>query len=236
MNMWSIKRPSRSILWRDVVPVCLAYTLVGLSFGAICSSAGVPAAVPIALSLLVFAGSAQFAAVGIVLAGGSVMTAIVTGLVINARLMAYGFAVRDALGAPGWRRWFVAHLVTDVNTALALQQDKRALRRAVFWQSGIAIFGVWNLAVVIGVVAGHHIADTHALGLDAVLPAILFALIRPNLADRSTRRACALGCAIALIAMPWLPAGLPVVASVGGLLVAGVYPTNGSDSKNRKEP
>lgn len=228
-----MKRLVRSVLWRDVVPVCLAYTLVGLSFGAICSSAGVPPAVPIALSLLVFAGSAQFAAVGIVLAGGSTIVAIVTGLVINARLMAYGFAVRDALGAPGWRRWFLAHLVTDVNTALALQQDKREPQRAVFWQSGVAIFGTWNLAVIIGVVAGHHIADTHALGLDAVLPAILFALIRPNLADRSTRRACALGCTIALITMLWLPAGLPVVASVGGLLVASAYPTNGTEQKNR---
>ena len=231
--MRSIKNPIQSILLRDVAPVCVAYLLVGVSFGAICSAAGMPAIVPIGLSLLMFAGSAQFAAVGIVLSGGSVIAAIVTGLVINTRLMAYGFAVRDALGPPGWRRLLAAHLLTDVNTALALQQDTVERRRSVFWQSGLALFLNWNLAVIIGVIAGRHIADTHALGLDAVLPAILFALIRTNLDDRSTLRACALGCAIALIAMPWLPAGLPIVASIGGLLVAGAFPRDRSGRQNR---
>ncbi|WP_435106522.1 AzlC family ABC transporter permease [Arhodomonas sp. AD133] len=216
--MRSINNPVHAVLLRDVVPVCVAYTLVGLSFGAIATSSGVPLAVPIVLSLLVFAGSAQFAAVGIVLAGGSAAAAIVTGLMINARLMAYGFAVRDALGRSLCRRLLSAHLMTDVNTAIALQQDQPAHRRALFWQSGMAIFIVWNLAVAAGGIAGRHIADANAFGLDAALPAILFALIRPNLTDSATQRACALGSVTTLVTIPVLPPGLPVVSSVMGLL------------------
>ncbi len=216
--MSSINNPVHAILLRDVAPVCVAYTLVGLSFGAIATSSGVPLGVPIALSLLVFAGSAQFAAVGIVLAGGSVAAAIVTGLMINARLMAYGFAVRDALGHSWWRRLLSAHLMTDVNTAIAMQQDQPEHRRALFWQSGMAIFIVWNLAVATGGLAGRHIGDADAFGLDAALPAILFALICPNLKDSATQRACILGSVIAVATMPVLPPGLPVVSSVLGLI------------------
>lgn len=209
-----------SALMRTLLPVGVAYTLVGLSFGAIAASAGLPAAVPILLSLLVFAGSAQFAALGVVLAGGGAFAAIVVGLVINARMIAYGFAVRDALGA-GWvRRLIGAHLITDVNTALVLQARDPARRRQLLWRAGVVIFVIWNLAVAAGVLAGGEIADTHALGLDAVLPAILFGLIRPALRDAATARACLAGVLIAVVAQPWLAAGLPILLSAVGVLAA----------------
>ena len=64
----SITKNTKSVsLTRTLLPVMFAYALVGLSFGTLAISAGLPPAVPILLSLLVFAGSAQFAALGVVL-------------------------------------------------------------------------------------------------------------------------------------------------------------------------
>src|SRR4051794_21657364 len=82
---------------RDIALVCLADAIVGAAFGAITVSGGLPLWVPITMSLLVFAGGAQFVAVGVVLAGGGPVAAVTAGLVLNARLLPFGFAVADVL-------------------------------------------------------------------------------------------------------------------------------------------
>ena len=70
---------------RDISLVCLADAIVGASFGAITVSGGLRPSVPITMSVLVFAGGAQFAAAGVVLAGGSPAAAVLAGLFLNAR-------------------------------------------------------------------------------------------------------------------------------------------------------
>src|ERR1700731_2550215 len=90
--------PWGSTLPRDVALVCLADGLVGLSFGATAVAGGLPWWVPVAMSLLVFAGGSQIAAVGVVLAGGSPFAAVAAGAVLNTRLLPYGFAVADVVG------------------------------------------------------------------------------------------------------------------------------------------
>src|ERR1051325_6950389 len=94
---------------RDIALVCAADAVVGASFGAICVSGGLQAWTPIVLSVLVFAGGAQFAAVAVILSGGSPVAAVVTALVLNARLLPFGFAVADVLHGRWWTRLAGAH-------------------------------------------------------------------------------------------------------------------------------
>src|SRR3984885_6227005 len=142
--------PRESTLFRDVLLVCLADGLVGVSFGATTVAGHLPWWVPVAMSLLVFAGGSQFAAVGVVLAGRSPFAA---GAVLNPRLLPYGFAVADVVGPPEradpdraapdradsartnpvlWR-WLIrligAQVITDESTAFALRQTDPARRR-----------------------------------------------------------------------------------------------------------
>ena len=101
-----------------------------MSFGATCVGGGLAWWVPVALSVLVFAGGAQIAAVGVVLSGGSPVAAVLAGAVLNTRLLPYGFAVADVLrpadGARSGavRGWLVrlagTHLITDESVAFTL--------------------------------------------------------------------------------------------------------------------
>ncbi|WP_371502258.1 AzlC family ABC transporter permease [Kitasatospora sp. NBC_00374] len=210
----------RGIL-HDIALVCLADAVVGASFGAIAVGGGLPAWVPITLSLLVFAGGSQFAAVGVLLAGGGPLAAVATGLVLNTRLLPLGFAVADVLGGgPWWKKLVGAHLLTDESAAFALQHQDPRRRRAVFWLCGVALFLCWNLAVALGALVGSAIGDTAALGLDAAFPAVLLALLLPLLDRRSTRDAALIGAAAALLATPFLPPGLPVLLALVGLAPA----------------
>ena len=74
--VWRTASPA---LLRDVGLVCLADGIVAVSFGATCVGGGLAWWVPVALSVLVFAGGAQIAAVGVVLAGGSPVAAVLAG-------------------------------------------------------------------------------------------------------------------------------------------------------------
>jgi predicted branched-subunit amino acid permease len=229
---------------RDVALVCLADGLVGLSFGATAVAGGLPWWVPVAMSLLVFAGGSQIAAVGVVLAGGSPFAAVAAGAVLNTRMFPYGLAVADVLG-PGkesdpagndasaegvaaasgaggaGRRWLIrlvgAHVITDESVAFALRQTDPARRRAAFWTCGLSLFGAWNVAVLLGVLAGSMVRNTNAFGLDATFPAVLIALALPALAELRTRVSAGTGAVIAVALTPVLPAGLPVLAALAGL-------------------
>ena len=202
----------------DIALVCAADALVGASFGAISVSGGLPVWVPIALSVLVFAGGAQFAAVGAVLAGGSAASGVVAGLVLNARLLPFGIAVADVLGTRWPGRLLGAHLVVDESVAFTIRQDDPRNRRAAFWVTGLSLFVVWNLAVVAGAMAGRVLRDTDAIGLDAAFPAVLLALVLPTITAR-TRRAAVLGAVLAVAATTVLPPGLPVLVSLLGLVL-----------------
>lgn len=232
LSVW----PRDAALLRDVGLVCLADGIVGVSFGAASVAGGLPWWVPVALSLLVFAGGSQIAAVGVVLGGGSPLAAVAAGAVLNTRLFPYGLAVADVVtsdeaGAGGATRgprlrgavgrWLVrligTHVITDESTAFALRQDDGTRRRAAFWTCGIALFVVWNVSVLLGVGLGSALHDTSAFGLDSTFPAVMLALALPTLTSRPIRVAAGAGAVIAVALTLVLPAGLPLLAALGGL-------------------
>jgi predicted branched-subunit amino acid permease len=109
------------------------------------------------------------------------------------------------------------HVITDETVAFALRQSAPERRRSAFWACGVALFVVWNVSVLLGVALGSTVRDTNAFGLDATFPAVMLALALPTLTSRPTRLAAAAGAVIAVALTPVLPAGLPLLASLGGL-------------------
>jgi predicted branched-subunit amino acid permease len=246
VNMRIIWRTASPALLRDVGLVCLADAIVGVSFGATSVAGGLAWWVPVALSVLVFAGGSQIAAVGVVLAGGSPLAAVLAGAVLNTRLLPYGFAVADVVGSPDvagdasvagdagpagargghrgrllagrWlRRLAGTHVITDESVAFTLRHSDPARRRSAFWACGVGLFVIWNLSVLLGVDLGSTVRDTNAFGLDATFPAVMLALALPTLTSRSIRIAAGAGAVIAVALTPVLPAGLPLLAALGGL-------------------
>ncbi|MFF5992265.1 AzlC family ABC transporter permease [Prauserella flavalba] len=218
--MRSIWRTLDRGLARDIALVCLADAVVGVSFGAITVSSGLPLWLPMLLSLVVFAGAAQFMFVGLVASGGNPIAAVVAGLLVNARHLPFGFAVGDVLGDRWARRIAGTHLMIDETVAFALAQRDAERRRAAYWACGIGLFVCWNIGVVLGAFGGTVVSDTDAFGLDAAFPAVLLALVLPSLKDQATRRAALAGVVIALATAPFLPAGLPVLLALAGVLVS----------------
>lgn len=212
---------SRLPLNREVVKaiilVCLADGIVGLSYGSLASADGFPLWVPVALSTLVLAGASEFLFIGIVAGGGNPLTAALAGLLVNARHLPFGIAVKDLVGK-GAHGLIGCHIMNDESVVFGISQSTLAQRRAAFWLCGLGIGLIWPLTVITGAAIGQFIPDVSAIGLDAVFPAILIALIFPALRQRRTLIPASGGALLSVLATPFVPAGMPVLFSLLGLL------------------
>ena len=89
---------------RDGLPYAGASLVLSLSFGVVATDVGLPALAAVVMSAVVFAGSAQFAAIGILGAGGGVGAAVAAAALMNSRFVPMGFAVGPSLrGGPARR-------------------------------------------------------------------------------------------------------------------------------------
>lgn len=214
--------PWRSALVRDSWGVGIATGVYGVSFGAISVAAGLSVLQTCALSLVMFTGASQFAFVGVVAAGASPWSAALTATLLGTRNTLYGLKLAPTLGLEGQRRWLAAHLVIDESTAMAVTRDTAEQARVGFWHTGGSIFLLWNLATLVGAVAGDHIGDPRVYGLDAAVGAAFLALLWPRLTSRSNQAIGLLAAGVALALAPFTGAGVPVLAAGGVALLAGL--------------
>jgi 4-azaleucine resistance transporter AzlC len=200
---------------RDIALACVAVWFVAVSYGAVAVASGLPRWLPVMLSVLVLAGSSEIAFTGLVAAGGNPLAAALAGLLLNARHVPYGLALPDVAG--GRRRWLGFHVMNDESVAFCLAEREPPRRRAAYWTCGIGVLLGWPAGAFLGTVLGSFVRNPDALGLDAMFPAVICALVLPALRDRLTRRAAVTGAAIAVGSAWFLPAGLPILLALVGL-------------------
>jgi predicted branched-subunit amino acid permease len=205
----------------------VATGLYGVSFGALSIAAGLDLPQTMALSLLMFSGGSQFAAVGVIGAGGAVGAVVATAGLLGARNGLYGVQVAPLLGVRGWRRLLAAHLTIDESTAVATAQPTRAATRAGFWWTGAGVFILWNAFTLLGALLGDALGDPRRYGLDAAAGAAFLALLWPRLSGLDARqvrtvRVVAVAAAVVALALtPVVPAGVPVLAAAALAVVVG---------------
>lgn len=196
-----------------------AVGVFGISFGVLAVASGLTVAQASAMSLLVFTGASQFAAVGVLGSGGSTVSALGSALLLAARNGAYGLSLSEVVTGRLPVRLLGAQLVIDESTAMATAPSEPADQRRAFWVAGISAFVFWNLGTLVGALGGNAIGDPATFGLDAAFPAGFVALVVPHLRSFEGRVAAAIGVAVALVLVPVAPAGVPVLAASVAVLV-----------------
>jgi predicted branched-subunit amino acid permease len=204
----------RAAAIRDGLGVGLAVGVFGLVFGAAAVTAGLTVAQACVLSLLAFTGASQFALVGVISGGGSLVAGVLGAVLLGGRNALYGLRLSRLLGVRGLRRMVTAHLVIDETTAVATAQPDDDSARAGFTATAVTLYTVWNLTTLLGAAGASRMGDPGRYGLDAVGPAVFLALLWPSLGRGGTERLVALGAvAVAVAATPLLPPGVPIMIS-----------------------
>ena len=221
----STTSPARRALLVDSFGVGLATGAYGVSFGAIAVTSGLSVLQACALSLLVFTGASQFALVGVVAAGGAPMSGAATALMLGTRNTLYGLKLASLLRLRGPRRAGAAQLVIDESTAMALKAEHPNDAPLGFFATGVAVFTLWNLATLVGAIAGNALGDPRTYGLDAAVPAAFLALLWPRLTSARTRLTAVAAGALALTLVPFTRPGLPIIAATGIAVLAALRPS-----------
>jgi len=212
----------RSAIVRDGLGVGIATGTYGLSFGAVAVGAGLDVVQTCLLSLLMFTGASQFALVGVIAGGGTPLSGALTALLLGTRNTLYGLRMAPLLAWRGWRRVGGAHLLIDESTAMGVTRGSVPAARAGFLTTGWTIFVLWNLMTLVGALAGEAIGDPRTYGLDAAVGAAFLALLWPRLSDTRNRVVAVLAAGVALGAVPFTAAGVPVLVAGGVALLVGV--------------
>jgi 4-azaleucine resistance transporter AzlC len=205
---------------RAAAPVLVGVVPFGLIAGAAAVDVGLTGLQAVGLSVFVFAGASQLAAIELLGQDAPIAVVVVAALVINLRMLMYSASIaphfRDA--ATRWRAG-LAYLLTDQAYALSITRfdaDRPVRRRWYYLGCAVPLWGVWQVCTVIGVVLGARVPAS--LPLDFAVPLTFLALLVPAIDDRASAAAAAVGGSGAVVG-----AGLPlnlglVVGAVAGVL------------------
>jgi 4-azaleucine resistance transporter AzlC len=202
---------------RGALPIALGPVLFGISFGLLARSTGMSSVTAIVFSATTFAGSAQFAAVSVLGAGGSVVAAIVAAALLNARYAPMSVAAAGAFRGRVARRLVEAQLIVDESWALGGRGG--SFRRGILLGAGLLLYPLWIAGTALGTVVGDRLGTPSDYGLDAAFAALFLGLARPTLQSRRARSAALLAAVIVVVLLPFTPSGVPLVAASAACLL-----------------
>jgi 4-azaleucine resistance transporter AzlC len=201
------------------LPLAAAIGMFGVSFGVLAASdPGFGGLAAIVMSATTFAGSAQFAVLSVLSAGGNAVAAILAAVLLNLRYLPIGVSVAPSMRSGLFRRFLASQLVVDESWAVAARRGGRFDIRTLII-AGAVMWVAWVGGTAIGVLGGSAVGDPNALGLDGGLAALFLALVWPQLRDRWSQLAALLGATIALGLVPFTAAGMPIIAAAAAALV-----------------
>jgi predicted branched-subunit amino acid permease len=197
---------------RAGLPFALAGGLLATSFGVLARDVGMPSWAAVLMSAIVFAGSAQIAALTILGAGGGLASALGAAALMNSRFLPMGVAFAPSLPGSPVKRAAQGQTVVDVSLVVAEDGEGRFDRGLLFGSTAIQ-YTTWVTGTLVGVLAGSVLGDPAALGLDAIYPAFFLALLIGELRSGRAKGVAAAGALIALVLVPFTPPGVPVLAA-----------------------
>jgi predicted branched-subunit amino acid permease len=202
---------------RAGLPYALAAALVAISFGVLAEPVFGGVAT-VAFSAIVFAGASQFAALAVLADGGSAGTAILAGILLNARFVPMGVAFGPSTTGGWLARALQGQAIVDASWAMANLGGGRFDRDFLVGATTLA-YPAWVLGTAIGVLGGDLLGDPQEFGLDAIFPAFFLALLVEEAKDRTTILVAIVGAAIALALTPFAPPGVPILAASLAVLI-----------------
>jgi len=209
---------------RDQVPILLGVIPFGLIFGALAISVGVPPLAVQGFSLFVFAGSAQFIAVGLIGEMAPAIVVVTAIFVVNLRHALYSASMSPHF-APLHMRWklSLSWLLTDEAFATASNRYHQGSTASAHWYTlgtGLTLWTAWQISTALGIWLGGGIPASFPLAF--ALPLTFIALLIPTLVDRPTVfAAVSAGLVAVLLSSLPLKMGLLIGAVVG--IGAGVW-------------
>lgn len=206
---------------RAALPVVLGYLGIGFAAGVVERAAGLSYAEILLLSMVLYAGSAQFVVTSMLALGTPASAIVPTVFFLNLRHLLLSAAIAPALrGVAAWKSALLGLQLTDETFVVASAKEKIAPA----WMAGLnlAAWGAWALANLAGAALAGLATDTRALAfaLPAMFAGLLVLQIHSRLSVAVALFAAAAGVAFQLVVPgSWAVVGATLAAATGGLFL-----------------
>ncbi|MDR3590641.1 MAG: AzlC family ABC transporter permease [Negativicutes bacterium] len=223
--------------WRgvyDSLPVLLGVIPFGITYGVVGLAVGLTPGETLLMSLVVFAGAAQFICTSMIGLGLVDFSLIVfTTLLINLRHLLMGASLTPYVGGlPLRRQALLAFGMADETYAITMDRiQKSGYNESYQLGSNSAGYTIWVLSTLAGVFLGRYIPDPLAWGLDFAMPATFLAMLIPRLSNRTSVIVCLVAAVVAVASALYLPGKwYIIVACIGGSLIGGLLEGGGENA------
>jgi len=189
---------------RDAAPVLLGVAPFGLVAGAAAVDAGLTPLQAVGLSVVVFAGASQLAAIDLFGSNAELLVVVLTGVVINLRMLMYSASIAPHFRAlrSAWKS-LCAYVLTDQAYALSIARytdaeaelDPRE-RRHYYIAVGFSLWAVWQCCTILGIVVGARVPDSW--GLAFAVPLVFLSLLIPAITTKPKAIAALVGGGVAV--------------------------------------
>lgn len=206
------------------IPLLLGVMPFGLVTGAMTMRAGVGALDGQGMAAAVFAGASQLAVLQLMLDDATVTVMLLTGVVINLRMLMY-----SAYVAPHFRlektRWkvLIGYLLTDQAFALCVPRiESGAWGKELRWfylGAGLTIWAGWQLTFAVGAQLG--VVVPQEWGIEFLIPLMFLAMVVPGLGDRASLLAACTAAVLSFL-LRGMPLNLGLLIASGCGVVAGL--------------
>ena len=189
---------------RDTLPMLVGALPFGIIFGTLATSSGLSVAATLAMSALVFAGSAQFIAIGLIASGTGLVVIFLTTLIVNLRHMLYSASLLPYVRhlPQRWRvplaLWLTDETFAVVHRHFILNPASDDSRQWYFLGSCVAMYSNWVACTLVGVLLGHALPGMAGWGLDFAMVATFIGIVVPALRTRPMIVAALVSAAVAL--------------------------------------
>lgn len=165
----------------DTLPTVFGYLGIATAFGVIARASGFSTITVILMSVIIYAGSAQFTTVSMLSAGSPIASIVFATFMVNSRMILMSTTVapyfkKDSLG----KGMLIGTLLTDESFALAMNKlnyTNGKMNFSWFNTENIISYSTWVIATMIGALLGNFIEDPKKLGLDFANVAMFIGLL-----------------------------------------------------------
>ena len=186
--------------------------ILGAIFGASTGVAGISPPAAILMSVVVWSGAGQFAALPLWPEGGGVV--ILSALALSLRFTLITASMAPMLiGRPRWLRAFLAYCVTDENYALAVTRQKGVLEPGYLFGSWVPLYAAWVIGTAVGVLLGAQVPPEWVAPLKAVFPLVFLVLTVLLCTSIPLALVALLGGVLSVIGAVYLPPGWNIMSA-----------------------
>ncbi|WP_449369495.1 AzlC family ABC transporter permease [Thiomonas sp.] len=209
---------------RDMRAVSLGIAAWGLVTGVAMVKSGLSLQLALAISLFVFAGSAQLAVLPLIAAGAPLWLILGTAFCVNLRFVVFSAQMRPYFEhVPRLRRLVYGYLIGDLNQVLMIRRHPHSTGdpQQVHYFLGVSLTNwvAWQIPSLLGIVLAQYIPGGWGLAFAGTLA--LLGIVLSLLADRTIAAVIVVASALSALLF-WLPLRLNLVAAIIGALIVGM--------------